>query len=74
MPPYTATNQPAGEGYAYDGNGNRTLYGGATLAYDPMNHLTAYRAPGEVVLMTAGYTGDGLRAWKAGLGGRTYYL
>jgi len=74
MPPYTATNQPAGEGYAYDGNGNPTLYGGATLAYDPMNHLTAYRAPGEVVLMTAGYTGDGLRAWKEGLGGRTYYL
>ena len=54
---YNADNQNTA--FGYDGNGNPTSYKGATLAFDPENHLSAYGT-----MLTAGYTGDGLRAWK----------
>jgi RHS repeat-associated protein len=53
----------------YDGNGNPTTYRTAALAFDPENHPTAYGST-----MTAGYTGDGLRAWKQTAAGKTYFL
>lgn len=66
---YNTNNQQTGTGYSYDGNGNPTTYGGTTLTFDPENHLTAHGTS-----LTAGYTGDGLRAWKENLSGRTYFL
>ncbi len=66
---YNADNQNTT--FGYDGNGNPTSYRGATLAFDPENHLIAYAQA-----MTAGYTGDGLRAWKQTPAPRskTYFL
>ncbi|GIV14857.1 MAG: hypothetical protein KatS3mg022_0292 [Armatimonadota bacterium] len=66
---YNANNQLTGTGFAYDGNGNPVLYKGVNLAFDPENRMTAY---GNV--LTAGYNGDGLRAWKQTASGRRYYL
>jgi RHS repeat-associated protein len=54
----------------WDLNGNPTVYGGVALTWDPENQLTSVGA-----LMTAGYTAEGLRAWKQpGGGARTYFL
>ena len=47
--------------YAYDGNGNPTLYRGLGAAYDARNRLTAWGR------MQSGYRSDGKRAWKATL-------
>jgi RHS repeat-associated protein len=44
------------------------------LTFDPENRLTEYRDDNQVLLMSAGYNGDGLRAWKEGDQGRTYFL
>jgi RHS repeat-associated protein len=67
---YNANNQQTGASFTHDGNGNPTAYNGAGLSFDPENRLTAYGAA-----LTAGYRGDGLRAWKQGAaGGRTYFL
>ncbi len=49
-----------GGGYAYDGNGNPTTYNGANLGFDARDNLVS--AYGGV--FTAGYTSEGVRAWK----------
>ncbi|HET6382389.1 MAG TPA: RHS repeat-associated core domain-containing protein, partial [Armatimonadota bacterium] len=54
---------------SYNGNGNPTSYSGNSTSFDPENRLTAYGS-----LLTAGYTGDNLRAWKQTASGRTYFL
>ena len=54
---------------SYDGNGNPTAYDGNGTTFDPENRMTAYGS-----LLTAGYTGDNLRAWKQTTAGRTYFL
>ncbi len=64
LTPYNSNNQLTATGYAYDGNGNPTTYQGNTLTFDPDNHLNEFRTAQNVVLMAAGYNGDGLRAWK----------
>lgn len=56
---YNANNQQTGTGFTHGGNGNPTAYKGAALSFDPENRLTSYAEQ-----MTAGYRGDGLRAWK----------
>ena len=66
---YNVNNQLTGAGFSYDGNGNPVLYKGVSLAFDPENRMTAY---GNI--LTAGYNGDGLRAWKQTATGRRYYL
>lgn len=66
---YNANNQLTGTGFAYDGNGNPVIYKGVNLAFDPENRMTAYGS-----VLTAGYNGDGLRAWKQTATGRRYYL
>lgn len=66
---YNSNNQETVTGFVYDGNGNPTTYGGTTLTFDPENRMTAYGS-----VLTAGYTGDGLRAWKENSSGRTYFL
>ncbi|NUQ11433.1 MAG: RHS repeat-associated core domain-containing protein, partial [Gemmatimonadaceae bacterium] len=67
---YNADNQLVGPGtYAYDGNGNPTTWGGTALTWDVENRLTAYGSA-----LTAGYRGDGLRAWKDDGTTRTYFL
>ena len=66
---FNADNQITGTGFAYDGNGNPTTYRRSTLTYDVENRLTALGS-----LLTAAYTADGLRAWKQGASGRTYFL
>jgi len=66
---YNSNNQQTGTGFVHDGNGNPTTYGGTTLTFDPENRMTAYGS-----LLTAGYSGDGVRAWKQNASGRTYLL
>ncbi len=66
---YNANNQQTGTGYAYDNNGNPTTYGGVTLTFDPENRMTSFGS-----VLTAGYRGDGLRAWKENPTARTYFL
>jgi RHS repeat-associated protein len=67
---YDTMNQLTTGGRVYDDNGNPTTYtGGAQLTYDEENRLTAYGTA-----LTAGYTADGLRAWKDGGAGRTYFI
>jgi RHS repeat-associated protein len=66
---YNSNNQQTGTGFSHDGNGNPTNYGGTTLTFDPENRMTAYGS-----ILTAGYMGDGLRAWKQNSSGRTYFL
>ncbi len=67
---YNEANQRTGQGFAYDDNGNPTTYKAETLTYDVENRLTAY---GDE--QTAGYRGDGKRAWKEdSQEHRTYYL
>lgn len=67
---YNANNQQTGTGFAYDAMGNPTTYKGAMIGFDPENRMTAYGTS-----LTAGYTGDGLRAWKQNSSGaRTYFL
>jgi RHS repeat-associated protein len=67
----------------YDGNGNPTAYKNAAfLSYDPENNLTKHQEGGSgpfgTIVMAYyrdyGYTSGGLRAWKQGAGGRTYFL
>ena len=73
---FNATNEitDSGSWYYYDGNGNPTAYHGDQLTFDTNNALTAYAHYGNT-LLTAGYTGDGLRAWKAGANGvKTYFI
>jgi len=64
-------------GFSFDGNGSMTaepaggLFAGATLTYDPDDRLTAISSPA----FSAGYDGDGLRAFKtAPVTGTVYYL
>lgn len=66
---YNSNNQQTGTGWSYDGNGNPTTYGGLTLTFDPENRMTSYSNS-----FTAGYSGDGLRAWKENSSGRQYFL
>jgi RHS repeat-associated protein len=66
---YNSNNQQSGTGFSHDGNGNPTNYGGTALTFDPENRMTAYGS-----VLTSGYTGDGLRAWKQNASARTYFL
>jgi hypothetical protein len=66
---YNSNNQQTGTGFTHDGNGNPTNYGGTPLTFDPESRMTAYGS-----ILSAGYTGDGLRAWKQNASGRTYFL
>ncbi len=64
---FNADNQNAA--YAFDGNGNPSTYKGVALSFDPENRLTSYG-----MVLTAGYDGDGLRAWKNTAAGKTYFV
>ena len=67
---FNSDNQETtGSNWTYDGNGNPTSYGGTACTYDVANHLTAYGSE-----FTAGYRGDGLRAWQQTGTTRKYYL
>jgi RHS repeat-associated protein len=66
---YNSNNQQTGTGFAYDNNGNPTTYNGTTLTFDPENRMTAFGTA-----LTAGYRGDGLRAWNENSSTRTYFL
>jgi RHS repeat-associated protein len=64
---FNAKNQNTA--FTFDANGNPTAYNGAALIYDPEDRMTAYGTA-----LTAGYTANGLRAWKNAESGRTYFL
>jgi RHS repeat-associated protein len=66
---YNSNNHEIGAGFNYDDNGNPTTYSGASLTFDPESRMTAYGTA-----MSAGYTGDSIRAWKENSSGRTYFL
>lgn len=55
--------------YGYDKAGNPTTYTGVTLTFDAEDHPVSFGTA-----LTAGYTGNGLRAWKQSAGGKTYFL
>lgn len=56
--------------FAYDSRGNPTVYNGVNLTWDEQDNATAFGT-----LLTAGYTADGLRAWKEDAqNSRTYFL
>ncbi len=64
---FNAGNQDTAS--TYDGNGNCLGYG----SYDPEGRLIQGGTPQNSLM--AGYTGDGLRAWKQNsAGARTYFL
>jgi RHS repeat-associated protein len=66
-------NNPA---YQYDQAGNPTTYQNVTMAYEAESHLTQV-GPNSAPALTAGYNGDGLRAWKqdgTNASTRVYYL
>ena len=70
QPGANADNQSMGIDFAFDGNGNPTTYKSTATTWDVDDQLTAYGGS-----LTAGYTSDGLRAWKANSGGtRTYFV
>jgi YD repeat-containing protein len=54
---FNANNQDTAQ--SYDGNGNPHLLGAYSLSFDPENRLTEVGS-----LLTAGYDGDDVRAWK----------
>jgi len=66
---YNSNNQQTGVGYAYDGNGNPTKHNDTPLTFDTENRLTGFG-----LLLTAGYTASGLRAWKDDSINRKYFL
>ncbi|MBI5834810.1 MAG: RHS repeat protein [Armatimonadetes bacterium] len=67
---FNSDNQETtGANWTYDGNGNPTSYGGTTCTYDVANHLTGFGSG-----FTAGYRGDGLRAWQQSGTTRKYYV
>lgn len=66
---YNTNNQQTGIGYVYDGNGNPTNYNGMPITFDAENRVTRFGA-----VLTAGYTGSGLRAWKDDSINRRYFL
>lgn len=70
---YNDDNQRLAAGYGFDGNGNPTTYGTYGLTFDAENRMTQYGTA-----LYAGYSGDGLRAWKDtdsnAANGRTYFL
>ena len=84
---FNANNQETTGGttnFAYDGNGNATTYQGYTNTFNESDKLTSvtshngYTSVGQptstATFFTAGYRSDGLRAWKSGLYGTTYFL
>ena len=67
---FDADNRRAtGSGFAWDGNGSPTQYGGYAMGHDAEGRLTSRGAN-----WTAGYRADGLRGWKESNGSRTYLL
>jgi len=68
---YNSDNQEA-PSQIYDGNGNPAGYNGHNVAFDPENQMIYYGL--NTLNEMFGYTGDGLRAWKEGASGRTYFL
>ncbi len=66
---FNSDNQNTASGYVYDGNGNPTTYQGSSFAFDAVNRLSSIGST-----WTAGYTGEGLRAWQQNSGTTTYYL
>jgi RHS repeat-associated protein len=66
---YNSNNQQTASGFTHDGNGNPTTYASTTLTFDPENRMTAFGSA-----ITAGYNGDGLRAWKTSSSNTIYFL
>ena len=66
---FNSNNQDNTNGHSYDGNGNPIVYKYNALTFDSENRMTAFGS-----VLTAGYRGDGLRAWKQTSAGKTYYL
>jgi RHS repeat-associated protein len=64
---FNSDNQPTSS--VYDGDGNPLSRAGQSLAFDVENRMIGYGA-----LLTAGYRGDGLRAWKQTSAGKTYFV
>ena len=66
---YNAHNQPQVSGYSFDLNGNPTQYASQTLGFDREDRLTQLGAT-----FTAGYNGEGMRAWKQVGSTRSYFV
>lgn len=73
-PDYNENNQLDETSYLFDNNGNPTVYGQNHMSFDPENRLTEFRDANNVILLTAGYNGNGLRAWKSTHQGKVYFI
>lgn len=67
-------NLTATDFFTYDGNGNATTFRGNHLSFNNRNELTLYATSGNQPVLSAGYSADGLRAWKDVNGQRTYFI
>ena len=59
--------------FEYDERGNPTTFNGVSLSWDEQNNLTTVGSATSPTL-TAGYSADGLRAWKDSGTSKTYFL
>lgn len=66
---YNSNDQQTDTGFSYDSSGNPTAYNGNALTFDPENRMTGFGG-----VLTSGYRGDGVRAWKQTSAGRTYFI
>jgi RHS repeat-associated protein len=70
---YDSDNQNSTTGYAFDGDGNPSTYGGKGMAFDVENRLSSVTSSGTTIF-SAGYDAQNMRAWKNESGTATYYL
>ena len=59
--------------FEYDERGNPTTFNGVSLSWDEQDNLTTVGSATSPTL-TAGYSADGLRAWKDSGTSKTYFL
>jgi RHS repeat-associated protein len=71
---YNSDNQNTTTGYAFDGDGNPSTYGGKGMVFDAENRLASMKNTGGTVIFSAGYDAQNLRAWKTEGSTTTYYL
>jgi RHS repeat-associated protein len=71
---YNSDNQNTTTGYAFDGDGNPSTYGGKGMVFDVENRLASVKNTGGTMIFSAGYDAQNLRAWKTEGSTTTYFL
>lgn len=71
---FNNADQLTGTGFSYDDRGDPSVYGGAPMTFNPTGGAVSFGDTASNVVLTAGYTAGGLRAWKQESGATRYYL